>query len=174
MRYISLIFIIYLLAFLQSILIIISPFSSVYIPELVLPIIIFLGLIDVETGIGVIISFISGYFVDSFSAGSPMYLFSFIYVVLFLVFKLIGSRFYLFGFIAHISLSFLGCLTANLLILFFRSIFERSIPDFMLIIKILFVKSIITAIVTPLIFNIVKRLEIRYRIFKREGNKVKL
>jgi rod shape-determining protein MreD len=132
-------------------------------PNLLLPVVIFLGVShDVHIVRGAALSFVLGYLFDSFT-GSPMGLMTFVLVATFIVARFAGLRFFLRGPIFQIILTFLVGLFAGGTVLALRAIFEKPAPfpagtwqDMSLVVV---VPALTTAIVSPLVFAMVRRIE---------------
>lgn len=132
-------------------------------PNLLLPVVIYLGVShDVHIVRGAALSFVLGYLLDSF-CGSPMGLMTFVLVATFVVSRFAGLRFFLRGAAFQVGLTFLVSLLAGGTILALRAIFEQPAPfpagtPFGTLLSLLG-PAITTALVAPLIFAAVRRVE---------------
>ena len=132
-------------------------------PNLLLPMVILLGVApDVHVVRGAALSFVIGYLLDSF-CGSPMGLQTFVMVLTFMVARGAGLRLFLRGPVFQIVLTFLASLLAGGTINALQAIFEPRVPfpagtiahnAFGLVLP-----AASTALVAPLVFAIVRRIE---------------
>jgi rod shape-determining protein MreD len=132
-------------------------------PNLMLPIVLYLGVShDVHVVRGAALSFVLGYLLDSF-CGSPIGLSTFVMVASFLVARGSGLNLFMRGPAFQIALTFVFGVLAGVSILALRAIFEPPAPFPIAIvwetIYALAAGSIVTAIVAPGIFVIVRRLD---------------
>ena len=137
----------------------VHPFT----PNLLLPVVIYLGVSqDVELVRGAALSFVLGYLLDSFG-GSPMGLQTFVLVAVFLLARGAGFSLFLRGPLFQIGLTFVVGLLAGGTVLALRAIFEQRPPfpvggPFHSLVSLL-APSFITAILAPLVFLAVRRVD---------------
>ena len=132
-------------------------------PNLLLPVVIFLGVThEVHIVRGAAISFVLGYLFDSF-CGSPMGLMTFVLVAMFVLSRFAGIRFFLRGPLFQVGLTFGVSLIAGGTVIALRAIFERPAPfpagTVGEGILSLVVPAVTTAVVSPLVFLAVRRVE---------------
>jgi len=134
-------------------------------PNLLLPIVIYLGVLpDVHVVRGAAISFVLGYLLDSF-CGSPMGLQTFILVSTFVVARFAGLRLFLRGPAFQIAMTFVIGVLAGGTILALSALFklERPLPfaaeSTWDTVRIMVVPAFTTALVAPLLFAVVRRIE---------------
>ncbi len=100
------------------------PFQ-IPVPDLLLPLIIFLGIHETPVAEGTAISFVLGYFYDLFSA-SPTGLFTFITVATYVVTRLAGIRIGARTWITKVGFVFVFSLLQSALIIIFTVIFGND------------------------------------------------
>lgn len=137
----------------------VHPFT----PNLLLPVVIYLGVSqDVELPRGAALSFVFGYLLDSFG-GSPMGLHTFVLVAVFLLARGAGFSLFLRGPLFQIGLTFAVGLLAGGTVLALRAIFEQR-PPFpaggpLHSVLSLLAPSFITALLAPIVFLAVRRID---------------
>lgn len=122
-------------------------------PNLLLAFVLFLGAIDFGSARGTAICFILGYLLD-ISSGAPPGVHTFVISATYLVFRAVYARMMFSGVLFQILLTFLSSLVAGMLIVGIRTLFERSIFLWNVIPYMLFVNSISTALVSPVVFKL--------------------
>jgi rod shape-determining protein MreD len=153
----------FFLLILQTAVAMLLPMYS-YAPNLLLPIAIFLGVSpEVPMVRGTIVGFALGYLLDSFS-GSPMGLHTFVMTASFMVARGAGLRLFPQGPAFQILLAFLMSFAFGATVLALRAIFERpslAIGEATLEQTALSLvqPALATAIVSPLVFAGVRRIE---------------
>jgi rod shape-determining protein MreD len=162
MRNVALIALGFGLLVLQAALATFIPFPALA-PNLLLPVVIFLGVThEVHIVRGAALSFVFGYLFDSFT-GSPMGLMTFVLVATFIVSRFAGLRLFLRGPIFQILLTFFVSILASGTILALRAIFEKPAPfpvgTFGEHAMTLAIPATTTALVSPIIFMAVRRIE---------------
>jgi len=135
------------------------PFS----PNLLLPMIIYYGVTpEVSVVRGAVLSFLLGYVLDIF-CGNPMGLQTFLMVATYLVAKVAGLRLFLRGPAFQMLLTFVVGVLDGGTILALRAIFEPPPPfataDVGSSLFEVFGPATVTAVVAPLIFGLVRRVE---------------
>lgn len=144
----------------------VHPFS----PDLLLPIAIFLG-VSTDPGLvrGAVLSFVLGYVLDLFT-GSPMGLFTFLMVAVFLVARGAGLSLVMRGPLFQIALTFVVALLVHALALALPAIFERPFdgpsPEARDLVMATVAPAAATAITAPLVFFLVRRT---FALFVRRG-----
>lgn len=146
-------------------------------PNLLLPIAIYLGVShDIGVVRGASISFVLGYFLDSFS-GSPMGLQTLVMVATFLVARGAGLRLFLRGPLFQVGLTLVMGLGGGGTMLALRAIFGPPPPfpsdDLALTIRGLVAPALSTALMSPLVFAAVRRMEALF-VKQREDGAVAL
>jgi cell shape-determining protein MreD len=130
-------------------------------PDLVLPLVLYMGLAGVNAARGSAIAFVLGYFVDATQPGSPICLHMFLLVCLFLLSRLVTSRLLLAGTAFHVLLAFTGSLVASLIIVGLRAIFEQRVGGLESLALVASTRAAATAVATPLVFAVARRIEAR-------------
>jgi rod shape-determining protein MreD len=121
--------------------------------------------------LGAILGFFMGYFVDLFS-GNTFGLYTFSRPILFYGAYLFKSKFYMEGFLSHFIFVFLAAFLDGALILMFITLLSPEpllgfYPSFLLS---LFPQSIVTALITPLLFALFEKGSILFA--KKNGASV--
>jgi rod shape-determining protein MreD len=152
----------FLLLVAQAVLSTLAPIHAIS-PNLLLPVVIYLGVDhDVALPRGAAISFVLGYLLDAF-CGSPMGLATFVMVATFLVARGAGLRLFLRGPLFQIGLTFVVGMLSGGAILALRAIFERPPPfpvdDVGMTVAALAAPAFVTAILSPFMFAIVRRID---------------
>lgn len=134
-----------------------------YAPNLLLAIVIYLGISgDVSMVRGASISFALGYFYDAF-CGSPMGLQTFTLVASFMVARGAGLRLFPKGLIFQVLLTFIMAVLCGVTILALRAIFEPPAPfasnDAPYHVRVVLEYSAVTALLSPLVFSVVRKLD---------------
>ncbi len=132
-------------------------------PNLVLPIVLYLGVTpDVHIVRGAALSFVLGYFLDSFS-GSPMGLSTFVMVALFMVARGTGVNLFMRGVLFQIVLTLGFAVLAGGAVLALRAIFEPPAPfptgTVMETVYSLMAGAAVTAVIAPLLFFGARRMD---------------
>lgn len=132
-------------------------------PHLLLPLVIHLGVSpDVDLVRGVSLAFLLGYLLDSF-CGSPMGLQTFVAVATFILARGAGTRLFLRGVVFQTVMTFSITFAANLMIFALRAIFEKPAPfpwgNLLTTLRWSLLPAAITALVAPLVFWLVRRLD---------------
>jgi len=140
----------------QSLLFHVLPFHD-WRPEFVLPMVLFLGLHDPSTGRGVILSFLLGYLWDMF-AGSPMGLYTFISVTVYVISRVVGVRIFLRGALFHVFLTLGVTLVSSSVIVLLRFIFGQQVEEVGLLGKIVLPRVMMTAAVAPFMFKMMYQI----------------
>ena len=141
-------------------------------PDLVLPLVLYMGLVGFNAARGAAIAFIVGYFVDALEPGAPICLHMFMLVSLFLLSRVLTARLLLAGTVFHIALALLGSILSSLIIIGLRAIFERHVGGWQPMAVIIFTRAAATAVAAPFIFALARRLELR-RPTRREERLVR-
>ena len=131
---------------------------DMFVPNLPLMIMLYMGLYNYNAGKGAIISFCIGYMMDVF-AGSPMGLFTFIAVAVFLFSRLAALQLFLQGWFFEIILAFLLTCIASGLILLLRALFDKDFGSLLLHVKVVVSRAVATAMIAPFIFRLMKWIE---------------
>lgn len=140
------------------------------VPNASLAVVLYMGLHDYNVSKGVLISFALGYLMDVF-AGSPMGLFTFVTVAVFLISRVAALRLFLQGWIFEIILTFFLCLVASGLVLFVRALFDQDFVSLLTHLKIVVSRALVTALVAPFVFRSMAWLE-RVTTSRKVGGKV--
>lgn len=141
-------------------------------PDLVLPLIIYIGLLGFNAARGAAIAFIIGYFVDALQPGAPICLNMFVLVCIFLISRMLAARLLLAGTIFHVLATLVGSILASLIIVALRAIFERHIGGLVPLVLGVVTRATTTAIVAPFVFAVARQVDAR-RAQRREERKVR-
>lgn len=125
---------------------------DMFVPSLSLPVVMYMGLHDYNPGKGALLSFALGYLMDVF-AGSPMGLYTFVAVAVFLISRVAALRLFLQGWVFEIILVFVLALVSAFLILAVRALFDKDFGSLLIHLKIVTSRAVATAVVAPLIFR---------------------
>ncbi|MBN2195579.1 MAG: rod shape-determining protein MreD [Polyangiaceae bacterium] len=126
-------------------------------PNLVLPIVVFLGVQESSMGRGAILAFCLGYALDIL-ADAPIGLFSFTYVALWWLARMAGVRLTAQTLLPRMSLAFAFALVEGLLVLVLLAVFGADTRRPVEISTVLLPHAIATALFAPLVFRWVQRL----------------
>jgi rod shape-determining protein MreD len=141
-------------------------------PDLVLPLIVYTGLLGFNAARGAAIAFLVGYFVDALQPGSPICLHMFVMVSIFLVSRMLAARLLLAGTVFHVLLAFLGSIASSLIIVSLRGIFEKEIGGLQPLIIAISTRAAATAVAAPMVFALARKLDHR-RAQRREERLVR-
>lgn len=154
---IAIVFFGFLLLVLQSTFALIVPFDLL-VPNLALPVVLYMGLRDYPAWKGALLSFVLGYMMDVF-AGSPMGLHTLVAVAIFLVSRVAALRLFLQGWVFEVVLTFVLSLIAGAMILTIRAIFDKDLSGLLIDLKIVTSRAVATALVAPLVFRVLTWLD---------------
>lgn len=133
------------------------PFDLI-VPNAALAIVIYMGLHGYNAGYGAIISFVIGYLMDTF-AGSPLGLYTFATVAVFLLSRIAALRLFLKGWIFEIVLTLVWAAVSGILVVLVRGLFDQDFRSLLTHLKIVFFRAAATAVVAPLVFRVMAWLE---------------
>ena len=128
------------------------------VPNGALAIVLYMGLHDHDLERGAVVAFVIGYMMDAF-AGSPIGLFTFVSVAVFLISKVASWRLFLQGWIFEIILAFFLALVAGGVILAIRALFDQDFGSLLSHIKIVVLRAAATALVAPFVFRGMRWIE---------------
>lgn len=146
------------LAITESILDRLLPFEYLA-PDLVLPLILYIGLLGFNAARGAAIAFVIGYFLDTLQPGTPICLNMFVLVCLFLVSRMLAARLLLAGTVFHVLLAILGSVASSLIIIALRAIFERHVGGLQPLAVVVATRAGTTAVMAPFIFSLARKLD---------------
>jgi rod shape-determining protein MreD len=126
-------------------------------PNLLLAFVLYLGALDFGSARGTAICFILGYLLD-IGSGSPPGIHTFVIPSTYLVVRAVYARMMFSGIIFQILLTFLSSVASGLLIIGLRTLFERSIFLWNVIPLMIFMSSLSTSLVSPVVFKLGKIL----------------
>jgi rod shape-determining protein MreD len=129
-----------------------------FVPSLCFPIVLYMSLHDHNTSRGVLLSFVIGYLMDAF-AGSPIGLYTFVTVAIFLFSRIATLKLFLHGWIFEITLTFLLGLLSSFFVLIIRAVFDEDFSSLLIHIKIVVFRAGAGAVVAPFVFKIMNRIE---------------
>jgi rod shape-determining protein MreD len=133
------------------------PFELI-VPNAALAVVIYMGLHSYSAGYGAAVSFALGYLMDTF-AGSPLGLYTFVAVAVFLLSRTAALRLFLKGWIFEIALTLVWATVAGVLGLLVRGLFDQDFRSLLTNLKIVTCKAAATAVVAPLVFRAMAWLE---------------
>lgn len=140
----------FILLVLQSVFAHMVPWDM-FVPNAALTIVLYMGLHDHDLGRGALVSFVIGYMMDAF-AGSPIGLFTFISVAVFLVSRVAAWRLFMQGWIFEIILAYFLAIVAGGMILAIRALFDQDFGSLLTHAKIVGLRAGATAVVAPFVF----------------------
>lgn len=126
-------------------------------PNLVLPVIIFLGVQEASVARGVVLAFALGHLTDLLAA-SPMFLFTFVSVAMWGLAKTAGVRFSAQTPLTRVPLVFGFSLLESALILTLLAIFGTDNRRPIELIATVLPRAITTALFAPLVFSLIQRV----------------
>jgi rod shape-determining protein MreD len=124
---------------------------SFFVPDLVIPFILYIGIIDFGAARGASLAFVLGYFMDA-NSGSPVGVHLFVVPATYLLYRFIHHKLLLSGTVFRIAMAFAATLTASLLVVGMRTLFERTILSWTAVLLTVSLHSIATAVCSPAIF----------------------
>jgi rod shape-determining protein MreD len=140
-----------------------STFAAVVPMDLIVPnaalaVVIYMGLHGYSAGYGAVVSFVLGYLMDTF-AGSPLGLYTFVAVAIFLLSRIAALRLFLKGWLFEIALTLFWAAASGVLVLLVRGLFDQDFRSLLTQLKIVFFRAAATAVVAPLVFRVMAWLE---------------
>lgn len=145
---------------LETILDRIVPFQFMT-PDLVLPLILYIGLLGFNAARGAAIAFVIGYFLDALQPGAPICLNMFVLVCVFLISRVMAARLLLAGTFFHVIAALLGSVASSLIIVGLRAIFERHVGGLQPLAIVIGSRAMATAVAAPFVFALARRLDTR-------------
>jgi rod shape-determining protein MreD len=131
---------------------------DMFVPSLSLPIVLYMGLHDYSASHGAALSFAVGYLMDVF-AGSPMGLYTFVAVAIFLVCRVAALRLFLQGWIFVIIITFILALLASMVVLVIRALFDKDFGSLLIHLEIVVSRAVAVGLIAPLVFKLVAWVE---------------
>jgi len=126
-------------------------------PNLILPLIVFMGVHEYSVVRGATLAFALGYALDMF-AGAPVGLFTFITVAIFVLSRAAGVRLAAQTILTQLALAFGFALFESITVLMLVAIFGRDPHSPRALLSLVVPHAAATAIVSPLVFRIAERL----------------
>lgn len=126
-------------------------------PNLVLPIVVFLGVQEASMARGAILSFCLGYALDLL-ASAPIGLFSFTYVSVWWLARMAGVRLTAQTLLPQMSLAFVFALLEGLLVLVLLAVFGADTQRPLEMSTVVVPRAIATALFAPAVFRLAQRL----------------
>jgi rod shape-determining protein MreD len=126
-------------------------------PNLILPLIVFMGVHEYSVVRGASLAFGLGYALDMF-AGAPVGLFTFITVAIFVLSRAAGVRLAAQTILTQLALAFGFALFESVTVLMLVAIFGRDPHSPRALLSLVLPHATATAVVSPLIFRIAERL----------------
>jgi rod shape-determining protein MreD len=126
-------------------------------PDLILPLIVFLGVHEPSMARGVVLAFSFGYVLDVFG-GAPMWLFRFVSVAIWWLARMAGVRLVAQTVITRMSLALAFSLAQSAIILILLAIFGDDTRRPVEIGAVMLPHAIATALFAPLIFRLAQKL----------------
>jgi len=124
---------------------------SFFTPDLVIPFVLYIAIIDFGAARGAALAFVLGYIMDA-SAGSPVGVHLFVVPAIYLLYRFIYQKLLLTGTLFRMVLTLAAAATAGLMVVGMRALFERSLMSFTMIVSTLLLYSLSTAAFSPVIF----------------------
>jgi rod shape-determining protein MreD len=128
-------------------------------PNLVLPLVIFLGVQEASVARGATVSFALGHLVDLL-ASAPLYLFTFVSVALWGLARALGVRLTTQGALSRIPLVFGFCVVEGAVVLTLLAIFGTDNRRPVELLAVLLPRALTTALCAPLVFRVAQRLHL--------------
>jgi rod shape-determining protein MreD len=126
-------------------------------PSLILPLILYMAVGEFSLARGASLSFVLGYLLDAFS-GLPMGIFTFSMVAVFLLSRVAGLKLFLHGVVFQMLLTLAASIAVAVLIMGLHLVFLRRAVNLGTAIGLIFSQGIATAVVSPLVFAMVRRV----------------
>jgi rod shape-determining protein MreD len=126
-------------------------------PNLILPLIVFMGVHEYSAVRGASLAFGLGYSLDMF-AGAPVGLFTFITVAIFVLSRAAGVRLAAQTILTQLALAFGFALFESITVLMLVAIFGRDPHSPRALLSLVLPHAAATAVVSPLVFRIAERL----------------
>jgi rod shape-determining protein MreD len=126
-------------------------------PNLILPLIVFMGVHEYSVVRGATLAFALGYALDMF-AGAPVGLFTFITVAIFVLSRAAGVRLAAQTILTQLALAFGFALFESITVLMLVAIFGRDPHSPRALLSLVLPHATATSVVSPLIFRIAERL----------------
>ncbi|MDX2053914.1 MAG: rod shape-determining protein MreD [Polyangiaceae bacterium] len=126
-------------------------------PNLVLPVIIFLGVQEASVARGVVLAFALGHLTDLMGA-APMYLFTFVSVAMWGLAKLAGVRFSAQTPLTRVPLVFGFSLVEGAVILTLLAIFGTDNRRPIELLALVLPRAVVTALFAPIVFRLCQRV----------------
>jgi rod shape-determining protein MreD len=126
-------------------------------PNLILPLIVFMGVHEYSVVRGASLAFALGYALDMF-AGAPVGLFTFITVAIFVLSRAAGVRLAAQTILTQLALAFGFALFESITVLMLVAIFGRDPHSPRALLSLVLPHAAATAVVSPLVFRIAERL----------------
>jgi rod shape-determining protein MreD len=126
-------------------------------PNLILPLIVFMGVHEYSVVRGATLAFALGYALDMF-AGAPVGLFTFITVAIFVLSRAAGVRLAAQTILTQLALAFGFALFESITVLMLVAIFGRDPHSPRALLSLVLPHATATAVVSPLVFRIAERL----------------
>ncbi len=126
-------------------------------PNLVLPLIVFMGVHEYSVVRGALLAFVLGYALDLF-AGAPVGLFTFISVSIFVLSRAAGVRLAAQTILTQLALAFGFALFESVTVLMLVAIFGKDPHSPRALVSLVLPHATTTAMVSPLVFRLAERL----------------
>jgi rod shape-determining protein MreD len=126
-------------------------------PNLILPLIVFMGVHEYSVVRGATLAFALGYALDMF-AGAPVGLFTFITVAIFVLSRAAGVRLAAQTVLTQLALAFGFALFESVTVLMLVAIFGRDPHSPRALVSLVLPHAAATAVFSPLVFRIAERL----------------
>jgi rod shape-determining protein MreD len=125
--------------------------------DLTLPLVLWMGLVDVPVSRGAPTAFAIGYLIDVFSSGASG-LHALVLVGVYLVSRTASLRLFSAGVLFQMLLTLLASLSTSAGIILLRFIFEQSLDNPGALALSAAVRGVATAVVSPLVFEVARRV----------------
>ncbi len=126
-------------------------------PSAILPLVIFLGVHEPSMAKGAVLAFVIGHALDLF-ASAPLGLFTFLYVALWWLARVVGVRLAAQTVPTQMALAFGFSLAESLIVLVLLVVFGADPSRPVELVTIVVPRAVATALVAPIVFRIAERL----------------
>jgi rod shape-determining protein MreD len=126
-------------------------------PNLILPLIVFMGVHEYSAVRGAALAFVLGYSLDLF-AGAPIGLFTFVSVSIFVLSRAAGVRLAAQTMLTQFALAFGFALFESVSVLMLIAIFGKSAYSPRVLLNLVVPHALATAVLSPVVFRLAERL----------------
>ena len=120
--------------------------------------------------VGAVTAMMIGFLSDAFAMGSPVGLYAEVYVLLFLIFRMVFRKLALKGMITSLMVGFLAPLLCGVLAMFIGWIFDQVFDGYAVAVRAFVPNALVTAPLAPVVFFLYERLD--RALTRRRGGSV--